>query len=99
MLTSEGIHGGVKHHLDELVDMIPEANTVKPMLRAIEHLAAYATTYRYPTATGRIKRGPSDRDMEDILSRVSDVLAEVARRFEVDLAARDEPARRAAPIR
>lgn len=51
VLTSEGKHAGIKHHLDEMVDMVPDENPLKPALRDIEDLAAYATTFRYPTSS------------------------------------------------
>ena len=46
VLTSEGIHANIKHQLDEMVKQVPDANPLKPLLEQIEHLAAYATTYR-----------------------------------------------------
>ena len=49
VLTSEGIQGGVRHELPDMVAKITDANPVKPLLHAIEHLDAYATAYRYPS--------------------------------------------------
>lgn len=46
VLPSEGIQGGIRHELPDMVSKIPDANPVKPLLRAIEHLDAYATAYR-----------------------------------------------------
>jgi HEPN domain-containing protein len=37
VLTSEGKHAGIKHLLDEMVDMVPDVNPIKARLRAIEH--------------------------------------------------------------
>src|SRR5438045_3266459 len=54
VLTSEGKHGGIKHQLQDMVDMIPNENPLKSALREIEPLAAYTTSYRYPTTVGRI---------------------------------------------
>jgi HEPN domain-containing protein len=61
VVSSEGLHAGVRHRLDEMVDLVPGDNPLKPSLRAIEYLAAYATTYRYPTAAGRIKGSPDEQ--------------------------------------
>jgi hypothetical protein len=36
-----------------MVNVIPDENPLKPALREIEQLAAYATAYRYPTPVGR----------------------------------------------
>lgn len=35
VLTSEGVHAGIKHQLSEMVDQVPDANPFKPMLRAV----------------------------------------------------------------
>src|SRR5438874_2447288 len=50
ILTSEGKHAGIKHQLQEMVDQVPDENPLKTLLREIEPLAAFATSYRYPTA-------------------------------------------------
>jgi hypothetical protein len=34
-----------------------------PWLRVLEPLSAYATTYRYPSPTGKRKGGPSNDEM------------------------------------
>jgi HEPN domain-containing protein len=36
VLTSEKVHAGVRHQLDEMVTLMPDANPIKPRLR--EHL-------------------------------------------------------------
>ena len=99
VLTSEGISAGIRHRLSEMVDQIPDENTIKSLLRAIEHLAAYATAYRYPTAVGRIQATPSPADLEADMKLVESAITTVASRFGVDLSARGSPARSAAPIR
>ena len=33
VLTSEALHGGIRHRLDEMVDLVPDENPVKPLLR------------------------------------------------------------------
>ena len=59
VVTSEGQRAGIKHQLNETVDLVPDANPIKPLLRAIEHLTAYATAYRYPTSARRIVPPPT----------------------------------------
>ena len=61
VLTAEGKHAGIKHQLDELVRLLPDENPLKPALRSIEELAAYATTFRYATSSGRIGKPPNPR--------------------------------------
>jgi HEPN domain-containing protein len=99
VLTSENLHAGIKHQLDEMVDQLPDANTLKPKLRAIEHLSAYATSYRYPAPGGRIKASPSSAKLEEIATAVRSVLDEAIAHFGVDPARDDTPARSSRPPR
>nr|MBK7069863.1 HEPN domain-containing protein [Deltaproteobacteria bacterium] len=99
VLTSEGLHAGIKHHLNDMVDMVPDESPIKPALRAIEHLAAYATSYRYPTSSGRVQQSPTREAMDLTASQVGHALSEAASRFDVDLTAPGTPARKAQPIR
>ncbi len=98
VLTSEGVHGGVKHQLDAMVDKVPDANPLKPALREIEELAVYATAFRYPTPV-RVIEGPSREELEGFMEKVGRVIADAAARFEVDLSRKDAPARRPSPAR
>lgn len=99
VLTSEGKNAGIKHQLDELVDMVPDENPLKPGLRAIQDLTDYATSYRYPSPKGRIKMPPNKAAFEHDAGAVQAALEEAARRFGVDLSKLDTLARTAAPIR
>jgi HEPN domain-containing protein len=99
VLTSEGIHGGIRHELPELVAKIPDANPVKIMLRAIEHLDAYATSYRYPSPRGRIKPAPSPAEIDQDIVKIDNALLEIATRFSIDLSELEGPAGKIEPIR
>lgn len=99
VLTSEKIHAGVRHQLDEMVGLVPEQNPMKPQLRELQHLSTYATSYRYTTPTGRIPTDPPPDAVEAIAKRIEGTLLEIARRFGVDLDAADKPAANATPIR
>jgi len=46
-----------------MVKQVPDANPLKALLKQIEHLAAYATTYRYATTSGNIKPSPDDKTL------------------------------------
>ena len=85
VVTSEGQRAGIKHQLNDIVDLVPDANPIKPALRAIEHLAAYATAYRYPTSAGRIVQPPTGKAFDDDAAKVEAALHEAASRFGVDL--------------
>ena len=82
-----------------MVDLIPDENPIKPLLRAIEPLAAYATTYRYPTSAGRIPATPSPERLKDWIDKVGKALDQAASRFAVALDAEDTPAERPGPLR
>lgn len=82
-----------------MVDLVPDANPLKPLLRDIEYLTAYATSYRYPTAQGRIKMPPPSDAVAAGIAKVQTALAEAARQFVVDIGRRDVPAAKAGPIR
>lgn len=72
---------------------------LKPRLRVLQHLGAYATAYRYTTPTGRIPTEPSAAQVSAAIASVDVALTEAVGRFGVDLAATDQPARTSAPIR
>jgi HEPN domain-containing protein len=99
VLTAEGKHAGIKHLLDEMVDMVPDENPLKTRLRAIDYLAAFATSYRYPSPTGRIKPPPGKEDVAEAINRTAIVLAEALSSFEVALDLPGTPARKASPPR
>ena len=99
ILTSEGKHGGIAHHLKEMVDLIPDVNPLKQQLRKVEHLAAYATTFRYPTPGGRIKAPPPQVEVSADAKKVEDLLSDAAARFKVELSKPDSPAGSQGPLR
>jgi len=99
VLTSEGQHGRIRHQLDQMVDLVPDDNPLKPALREIEELTAYATAYRYPTPAGRIPAAPQGDDLAALITKVDAVLGEVASRFGVDIAKKGVPAAKPKPIR
>lgn len=99
VLTSEGKHAGIRHQLKEMVDLVPDANPLKVALRLIEHLAAYATTFRYPSVVGRIPAPPDLKTFEESAAQVESVLNAAVGRFGVDLSRPNSPAANVAPIR
>jgi HEPN domain-containing protein len=99
VLTSEGKHAGIKHQLDAMVDLVPDENPLKPALRDMSELAAYATAYRYPTPAGRIPDAPPSAKLAKLLEKVEGTLNETAARFGVDLGQKGAPAKTPSPIR
>lgn len=99
VLSSEQRHGGITHHLDELVDQVPDENPIKGLLRGMEHLSEYATAFRYVSDKGRIKPSPPPAEVERTIQFIARALAEVVERLGVDLDRPDAPAKRPGPIR
>ncbi len=75
-------------------DLVPNENPLKPALRDIEELAAFATDYRYPTSSGRIPDAPGSEEFAGLATKV-----EAALRLGVDVAKKGVPAARPGPIR
>lgn len=98
VLTAEGVHAGIGHQLDRMVESVPDENPVKSMLREIQGLGIYATAYRYPTTVGRIKPAPGYEELKRLADKVEVALKEVIRCFDVDIDSTD-PAGNANPIR
>jgi hypothetical protein len=82
-----------------MVAQIPDANPVKPLLRAIENLDVYATAYRYPSPKGRVKNPPTPTEVDAYIARIDLALAELAARFVIDLSKLEGQAGSSAPIR
>jgi hypothetical protein len=61
-----------------MVKQVPDANPLKPLLKQTEHLAAYATTYRYASPTGNIKPAPDDATLEADIASVQAALSAIA---------------------
>ena len=85
VLTSEGLHAGIKHQLDEMVDLVPDANPFKADLRSLEDLSAFATSYRYPTPTGRIPNAPGIAEVAARVTQIDAVLGKIATRWGLNL--------------
>jgi HEPN domain-containing protein len=56
---NRGLRAIADHDLEALVDELPHDDPWRAKLRVLEPLSAYATTYRYPSPTGKRKGGPS----------------------------------------
>ena len=99
VLTSEGVQAGIRHELPDMVAKILDVNPVKPLLRAIEHLDAYATAYRYPSPRGRVKSPPTPAEIDQDIARIGVALTEIVARFQIDLSMPEGPAGKPDPIR
>ncbi len=86
---TEGLHIERKdaHQLDTTVRRLPDANPDKARLVEVAFLEAYATAYRYPTATGRSPASPSPARLKEALDRIESLLEDLERHHAVDGAA------------
>ena len=79
ILVHRRIHPGLEHRIDVLVGMLDPSDPWHPLLDPLDRLTPYATTYRYPSPTGRLKPGPTTAHL---LAEVAEIeaLLERARR-------------------
>ena len=52
-----------EHNLEVLIDELPSKHPWKQKLRVLEPLSSYATSYRYPSPTGKRKGAPSNEEV------------------------------------
>lgn len=53
------IHPGIEHRIDVLVRMLDPSDPWQPLLDPLDRFTPYATTFRYPSPTDRLKAGPN----------------------------------------
>ncbi|RLB55697.1 MAG: hypothetical protein DRJ42_05510 [Deltaproteobacteria bacterium] len=78
---SRGLHLTASHNLEALVAELPSDDAWREKLAKLDGLSAYATTYRYPTPSGKRKAGPQ---RDEILAWV-DKIALLSREFRARL--------------
>jgi HEPN domain-containing protein len=101
LATSEAIHieRHDAHQLDKVIRRFPEDNTEKSALKSFAWLEAYATTFRYPSPSGRIPPAPDKLRLEEAVDGISKLILRVAGHFDVDLMDEAKPAKTIAPMR
>ena len=85
--TSENLHIERKdaHRLDTTVRRIPDLNPDKPALSRLTFLEVYATTYRYPSPSGRISEPPSFDQIAPALDSIATLLSLLENHFDCNL--------------
>jgi len=78
------------HQLDCLIDELPDECGIKSSFKNVVALVAYATTYRYPTASGNLPRPPAENEANDYYEAFIEILNVCTTHFEVDVRL-DEP--------
>jgi HEPN domain-containing protein len=79
VLVHRKVHPGLGHRIDVLVGMLDPSDPRQPLLDPLDRLTPYATTYRYPSPTGRLKAGPNTPHVLAEAANI-EVLLERARR-------------------
>ena len=60
---SRNLRATADHNIEILVDELPVDDPWRAKLRVLEPLSTYATTYRYPSPTGKRKGGPENDEV------------------------------------
>lgn len=76
---------GRNHHLDQLVEELPDACAVKDDLLTLSVLSAYSTTFRYPTPAGRVPKAPDQKQSQEWYDKAERVLMLFIVHFKVDM--------------
>jgi len=78
ILSAENIHTGAGHNIGQLVALLPDGHEWKADLMGLDYLSQFATAFRYPSESGRVKPAP-DQARLDEFARLITALADDAR--------------------
>lgn len=84
-----GLLATKEHRLEILIDGsadgrppgLPSDDPWRDRLLSLSPLSGYATTFRYPTPSGRLKPPPAEDDLRDWAARVRQMLDDARREF------------------
>lgn len=79
MLVHRRIHPGLEHRIDVLTGMLDPSDAWFALLEPLDRFTPYATTYRYPSPTGRLKQGPDPKNVLDDVDDIDRLLAHARR--------------------
>jgi HEPN domain-containing protein len=60
---ARGLRITTEHNIEVLVDQLPADDAWRPKLEILEPLSDYATSFRYPSPTGKRKGGPAQDEV------------------------------------
>ena len=72
---SRGLRATADHNIELLVDELPPDDPWRTDLSALEPLSSFATTYRYPSPTGKRKSGPSNTEVLEWIKTIGELSA------------------------
>lgn len=87
------------HQLDNMVALLPDACSVKQRLKDLANLTDYATSFRYPSPSGRIPRAPSFEKVTNWINKARALVDLYASHFSVDLSKNEPIAQNTSPFR
>jgi hypothetical protein len=102
VMTSERLdagHRSTQHQIGFMADALPDENPLKSQFAALAHLTGYATTYRYPAPSGRIRAAPPSNQLAAWTASAQSLLNACVEGFGIDLSDPNSPARKLSPIR
>ena len=76
-----GLRITADHNIEALVDELAADDPWRTKLRVLEPLAVYATTYRYPSPTGKRKGGPGNDEVVVWIKTISELTVEARAGF------------------
>ncbi len=87
LALAEAIHvpRSQHHQLDWMVRQLSEENAARPTLAKLTWLEAFATTYKYPTPSGRMPGAADPNSVKEALAATHDLLKRLSVHFGVDL--------------
>jgi HEPN domain len=92
-LLKAGIEAGAEHHLDALLKKLPENDRTREALWPLRDYGVYATTFRYPTTTGRLVDAPPRAEIDEKVAFVRAYVGEFRTRLKQGRDAAREQAR------
>lgn len=101
VLATEGLHvdRGEQHQLDAAIRKLPDENPMKAAMRSYEGLTRFATTFRYPTPQGRLKRA-EDEEVEGYAAAVAEAHRMAVAHYGIDMSSgSNAPAAKVRPLR
>ncbi|HWO17611.1 MAG TPA: hypothetical protein VNO30_02505 [Kofleriaceae bacterium] len=72
-----GLFATADHNILALVDELPSDDAWRAKLSALGVLSAYATTFRYPSPTGKRKPGLSGKEVLEWIERIDALIVDL----------------------
>lgn len=90
-------HGN--HQIDSMIDCLPRECSLKNEFLNLSEITIYATTFRYPTPSGRIPEGPDPGEAQAYFETLFSILEKVVRHFQVNPRMSEPVAGNISPLR